>query len=676
MQVAEFSAILWIRFSQGSRWIMKRGLAFLIAGSVLVTAFAGALDVLIRYNLNWIDFIKYSFALTKEEQDYLNDTDLVCGVKYNDLPLSFVNEEDENDGILIDFLSQLSIEVENAISVKLERTEALARGLQQKQFQAVIAERGDLPADDYYFTEPLYIMHGKMLVKDESSFQNIKDIKDVRIAVERTEADSADRIKELYGHKNIQIVYAEDFDQALDMLKTDRVEVVAGDETKISYHLNQKRTDQYYRFLKYSFSRKEVCIAIEKSQKQLLSAFNKGILSMKKKNLIAKTQSKWFGVLEPEMVDMQEVDFIYKVALSFLISLVAFTVWNLSTAKKVTDKTRELLHSKEQLRLIIDTLDRGLIIAEEDGTINEVNRELCRITGAAKEQLQKTSVSENSALQRFFDRDDEKVFRLDQHYYIKKTIDLTDEQKRLYILEDCTRRYINEIRNIQEEKMIAVGQLSAGLAHEIRNPLGLIRSYMYLIRNFCTGEDGTHAVAVINDSINRINGLIESLLKFSKLSSDECQEVDLDELISNILRLEKEQMTKRNITCDYCLESGRSVPVYLNEDLMKMIIINLLNNSIEALEKVERQGRIEIRAAAEEDAVHILFRDNGCGVSSEKLLKIFNPFYTDKEQGTGLGLYIISSQLEQIGGNIRAESAEGEGTTFYIEIPTRRTEDE
>ena len=224
--------------------------------------------------------------------------------------------------------------------------------------------------------------------------------------------------------------------------------------------------------------------------------------------------------------------------------------------------------------------------------------------------------------------------------------------------------------------MIAVGQLSAGLAHEIRNPLGLIRSYMYLIRNFCTGEDGTHAVAVINDSINRINGLIESLLKFSKLSSDECQEVDLDELISKILRLEKEQMTKRNITCDYCLESGRSVPVYLNEDLMKMIIINLLNNSIEALEKVERQGRIEIRAAAEEDAVHILFRDNGCGVSSEKLLKIFNPFYTDKEQGTGLGLYIISSQLEQIGGNIRAESAEGEGTTFYIEIPTRRTEDE
>ena len=177
MQVAEFSAILWIRFSQGSRWIMKRGLAFLIAGSVLVTAFAGALDVLIRYNLNWIDFIKYSFALTKEEQDYLNDTDLVCGVKYNDLPLSFVNEEDENDGILIDFLSQLSIEVENAISVKLERTEALARGLQQKQFQAVIAERGDLPADDYFFTEPLYIMHGKMLVKDESSFQNIKDIK-------------------------------------------------------------------------------------------------------------------------------------------------------------------------------------------------------------------------------------------------------------------------------------------------------------------------------------------------------------------------------------------------------------------------------------------------------------------------------------------------------------------
>lgn len=655
---------------------MKRGLAFLIAGSILLTAFAGALDVLIRYNLDWIDFIKYSFPLTKAEQNYLNDTDIVCGVKYNDTPLSFVNEEEENDGMLIDFLSQLSVEVENAISVKLERTEDLSKRLRQKQFQAVIIERGSLPGDDYFFTEPLYIMHGKMLVKDESPFQNIKEMKDVQIAVERTDSDFADRIMELYGHKNIQIVYAEDFDQALDMLKNDEVEAVAGDETKISYHLNQKRTDQYYRFLKYSFSRKEVCVAIEKSQKQLLGAFNKGILSMKKKNLIAKTQSKWFGVLEPEMVDMQEVDFIYKVALAIMISLIAFTIWNLATAKKVTDRTRELLHSKEQLRLIIDTLDRGLIIAEEDGTINEVNRELCRITGAGKEQLQQTSVTENSALQSFFCRDDEKVFRLDQHYYIKKTIDLTDEQKRLYILEDCTRRYINEIRNIQEEKMIAVGQLSAGLAHEIRNPLGLIRSYMYLIKRFCTGEDGNHAVAVINDSINRINGLIESLLKFSKLSSDEYQEVDLDELISNILRLEKERMAGRNIVCDYRWEPGGNVHVCLNEDLMKMIIINLLNNSIEALEKVERQGWIQIHARADADMVHIVFRDNGCGVDSEKLLKIFNPFYTDKEQGTGLGLYIISSQLEQVGGTIRAESAEGEGTTFYIEIPTRRTEDE
>lgn len=655
---------------------MKRGLAFLIAGSILATAFAGALDVLIRYNLNWIDFIKYSFPLTQAEQNYLNDTDLVCGVKYNDLPLSFVNEEDENDGILIDFLSQLSVEVENAISVKLERTESLARGLQQKRYQAAIIERGDLPGDEYFFTEPLYIMHGKMLVKDESPFQNIKDIKNVRIAVERQEADFAARIMELYGNKKIKIIYAEDFDQALDMLKNDQVEVVAGDETKISYHLNQQRTDQYYRFLKYSFSRKEICIAIDKSQKQLCSAFNKGILSMKKKNLVAKTQSKWFGTLEPETVDMQEVDFIYKIALSFMLSILIFTIWNLSTAKKVTSKTRELLHSKEQLRLIIDTLDRGLIIAEEDGTINEVNRELCRITGAGKEQLQKTSVSENSTLQRFIGRDDEKVFQLDQHYYIKKTIDLNDEHKILYILEDCTRRYINEIRNIQEEKMIAIGQLSAGLAHEIRNPLGLIRSYMYLIKNFCTGEDGKHAVSVINDSINRINGLIESLLKFSKLSSDECQEVDLDELISNILRLEKERMVKRNITCDYRWEPGGSVCVCLNEDLMKLIIINLLNNSIDALEKVDRKGTIQIRAGKEEEAVRIVFKDNGCGVDSEKLLKIFNPFYTDKEQGTGLGLYIVSSQLEQIGGNIRAESIEGEGTTFYIEIPTGRTEDE
>ena len=349
---------------------------------------------------------------------------------------------------------------------------------------------------------------------------------------------------------------------------------------------------------------------------------------------------------------MTEVDVIYNIVFFFIICGAAFTIWNLSTAKKVTEKTRELFNSKEQLRLIIDD-------------------EICRIAGCSKRELLKSDIHTNKWVMPYLQQEDETVYKLKEHYYMKNTMDLNEGDKKLYIVEEWTQRYINERRNIQEEKMIAVGQLSAGLAHEIRNPLGLIKSYMFLIQDFVKGEDGIHAVRVIDDSIKRINRLIDSLLKFSRLSGEDNKEVDIGELISNILILEKKQMDSKDIDVTFSLNGEKAKPVLLNEDLLKITMINLLNNSIDALAEVERNRKIEIRVTIWERTVNIVFRDNGCGIESERLSEIFNPFYTSKERGTGLGLYLVHSQLEQAGGAIRAESVRGEGSVFYVEIPIK-----
>ena len=648
---------------------MKKSISLTLAAIALIIWFGACINMMIRYNMDWLDYIKYSFDLTTSQKEYFSKAHITCGVKYNSLPLSFVNEANQNDGIFIDFIDQLSIELENDMDIKLNQEKDLARDFENGDIQAAIVDKSQLPAENYLFTEPLYIMHGKMLVKENSDLDNMNQLKDVKVAVEEGEEAMAARIEELYGSKGVSVVYAKDFQQSLDMLENNIVAAVAGDETKLSYLINQHRSNRYYKFLQYSFSRTEICIALDKSNEGLLNAFNKAVLSMKKKNLITKTQSKWFGAMEPEITDMSEVDLIYNIAFFFMICGAAFTVWNLSTAKKVTEKTRELFHSKEQLRLIIDTLDKGLLIASGNGKILEVNDEICRIAGCSKKELLGANLYENQWVMPFLSADDEKVYKLKDHYYMKNTMDLSGEDKKLYIVEEWTQRYINQQRNIQEEKMIAVGQLSAGLAHEIRNPLGLIKSYMFLIQDFCKGEDGRHAVNVIDDSIKRINRLIDSLLKFSRLSGEESKDVDVGELINNILILEKKQMDSKNIEVVFSMTGRRTKPVLLNEDLLKITIINLLNNSIDALENAPGQRKIEIGVTVLEKAVNIVFRDNGCGIDSGKLLEIFNPFYTSKEQGTGLGLYLVHSQLEQAGGHIRAESALGEGTTFYVEIP-------
>ena len=650
---------------------MKRSISLTMAAAVLVIWLGASINMMIRYNMDWIDYTKYSMDLTPSQKEYFSKAHITCGVQYNRLPISFLNEEQQNDGIFIDFINLLSVELENDMDIKLNQESDLTRDFETGAIQAAIVDKSQLPAEDFLFTEPLYIMHGKILVKENSSFDNINQLADVRIAVEEGEEDVAERIEELYGAKGVSVVFAKDFQQSLDMLENDRVAAVAGDETKLSYLINQQRSNRYYKFLKYSFSRKEICVALNKDNEGLLNAFNKAVLSMKKKNLITKTQSKWFGAMEPEITDMTEVDVIYNIVFFFIICGAAFTIWNLSTAKKVTEKTRELFNSKEQLRLIIDTLDRGLIIASGSGTILEVNDEICRIAGCSKRELLKSDIHTNKWVMPYLQQEDETVYKLKEHYYMKNTMDLNEGDKKLYIVEEWTQRYINERRNIQEEKMIAVGQLSAGLAHEIRNPLGLIKSYMFLIQDFVKGEDGIHAVRVIDDSIKRINRLIDSLLKFSRLSGEDNKEVDIGELISNILILEKKQMDSKDIDVTFSLNGEKAKPVLLNEDLLKITMINLLNNSIDALAEVERKRKIEIRVTIWERTVNIVFRDNGCGIESERLSEIFNPFYTSKERGTGLGLYLVHSQLEQAGGAIRAESVQGEGSVFYVEIPVK-----
>lgn len=414
---------------------MKRSIAFLLTGIILLIWFGGSINILIRYNLNWIDYMKYSFPLSGEQRAYLNATEITCGVTNQDLPLSFTNDEGRNDGMFFDFISQLSVELENSMDIRTDNSEKLKKMLMKEEVQAVVTDKSQLSGENILYSEPLYITHGKMLVKDDSALENINQLSNGTVAVEQGDTAMAERILELYGKNRVNVIYTENFGEALNMLSNGTIMAAAGDETKLAYLLNQRENRQSYRFLKYSFSRKEICIAVKSSDQLFLDALNKAILSMKKKNLISKTQNKWFGSVEPEIVDMNKVDLIYKVALAFILCGAALTLWNLSTAKKVTEKTRELFNSQEQLRLIIDSLDQGLIITDKCGRIIEANDRICQISETPKRTLIGTPILWNSKISSFVSGADEKIFRRQDRYYLKKEIELNEEAKNYILLK-------------------------------------------------------------------------------------------------------------------------------------------------------------------------------------------------------------------------------------------------
>lgn len=223
--------------------------------------------------------------------------------------------------------------------------------------------------------------------------------------------------------------------------------------------------------------------------------------------------------------------------------------------------------------------------------------------------------------------------------------------------------------------MIAVGQLSAGLAHEIRNPLGLIRNYSYILKGYANDEISSHALEVIGDSTNRINSLIENLLNFSRSGDENVSLVDIGALLNNIAALEHKKMEKAQI--DFQIHCAPHTRFFTNEETLKIVLINLINNGLEALMEMEESlsphGRkLTCTVTIVDSVLTIQVADNGPGIPEKNQESIFNPFFTTKDTGTGLGLYLVSSELEKLGGSIQVESRIREGTVFTVSLPEKQ----
>jgi nitrogen-specific signal transduction histidine kinase len=388
--------------------------------------------------------------------------------------------------------------------------------------------------------------------------------------------------------------------------------------------------------------------------------------------LIAQTQYKWLGNFDTDVIDLSSIELTYKVLLAGISIIVIFSSWNYLITQRVNTKTRELSESKEELRLIIDTMKNGIMVIEGDSIIVECNDAITGITDIPREDLIGSNYKEFKALDPFVNIDNmNKLFNVGNSYYYVTSQKIASN-KSMIIIEDYTEKYFNEKRARQESKMIAVGQLSAGLAHEIRNPLGLIKSYSYIIEKHSINELCDHAIVVINDSVARINKLVENLLRFSKLSNDETKSVNIENLLNLILELEEKNIEQNGIKIITSFTGKSSKQVFINEDVLRMLLLNLINNSIDSFKGVDREEKeIDIRMNIEEDYLRIEVMDNGCGIEKKKLENIFNPFYSTKENGTGLGLYIISTEISNNDGRIWVESNLGEGTKFDIILPIK-----
>jgi signal transduction histidine kinase len=231
------------------------------------------------------------------------------------------------------------------------------------------------------------------------------------------------------------------------------------------------------------------------------------------------------------------------------------------------------------------------------------------------------------------------------------------------IIRDISERKKNEELLINSEKLYVAGQLAAGIAHEIRNPLTSLKGFLQLIAS--GRQAGKNYYDIMKSELNRIESIVSELLMLSKPQIYELTHKDIRHIMGDTMTLLEAQAILHNIEMELAL---REEPLWVRgvENQLKQVFINVLKNAIEAM--IEG-GKIIITCEREGDRIVVRIDDHGPGIPEEQLSKIGQPFYTTKDKGTGLGLMVSYKIVHNHQGSVRAQSRLGIGTTFEIILP-------
>ncbi len=354
---------------------------------------------------------------------------------------------------------------------------------------------------------------------------------------------------------------------------------------------------------------------------------------------------------------------------------------------KIQDYTNQLKKSEEKYRSLIEKSPEAVAIIDENSHILECNIKLSRLTGFPINKLKSMRLNEllDKAKGRYI-RSHYSPQQQTEHYeaylfsqdglkipveiYSIKGLTLGGRSALSFVyVRDLSERKKIEQYAIQTEKMMALGQVSSGIAHEIRNPLFALNNNIDFLKDHLNGNTVFQDIYPdLKDSIQRIQNIVSAILDYAKPHELEFKKVALKEIIEKSLLLVHKQFEKSNIQIQTELHDDNAT-IEADPHKMEQVFINLFLNSFSAMGK---SGVLTIQTKKYASYILIKIQDTGIGIPPNELDRIFDPFYTKTPGGTGLGLAIVQRILDQHHARYRVESELYLGTTFYIYMPIKQ----
>jgi len=341
----------------------------------------------------------------------------------------------------------------------------------------------------------------------------------------------------------------------------------------------------------------------------------------------------------------------------------------------VEKRTLELISEKEKLDAIVGAMEVGLFLADRDKHITWVNKTLEDWLGGKEAAMDitlddiygGTEVQSSVAHDRMIQELVHKKLGTREGYFQITTTPLADAEGHMQLLGLITD--VTEIKKFEEqmahsEKLASLGRLTAGIAHEIGNPLTSVSSFLQILREMESEDFKKESLDTVMFHINRIADIVRHLSGLSKLPPTEMKEVQVNDVIDSSLGLL--QFDKRAKAVKVNKRLGDVPLVVADANQLSQVFFNLMLNAVDAMAD---SGELTITSRRCDGEVCVEFEDTGPGISEESITRVFDPFFTTKAKGTGLGLSVSYGIIKRLGGEITATNVEPHGARFTVTLP-------
>ncbi len=360
-----------------------------------------------------------------------------------------------------------------------------------------------------------------------------------------------------------------------------------------------------------------------------------------------------------------------------------------------------IIKSEKRFRDIVENSLSGILIIRK-GVVVYHNGELARILGNVPKQFDSSNVmnihpDDRKKFQKFIGdllSGDSPAIDIDFRFYpltqngvsgsVKwincrgTLIDYQGQESVFLNIMDITRiMELEQLLRIQD-KMASLGRVAAGIAHEIRNPLTGINSYIYAIKKHSATVDSQSGsvslepyISGIQSASNKIEAVIRRVMDFSRPTNPKLCLVDINKSIEDALLLSSTTLKKNNVNIKKSL-SPELPPCHADSHMIEQVILNLLTNAVQAMSKLAGEKNIEIKSDSNSKKITITVSDSGPGIPEEQRFKIFDPFYTTKTDGMGIGLGMCHRIITDHRGNLTVSKSRFGGAEFCVELPAGR----